>query len=188
MYWLSDLLPLANSMGMLRSNFLLKAGMPFLRFLPSVPPDAVTPKLNLTGESPDEFRRQESRRLIRIPRSHVVDGAVFYVVNVDGRYAGEFRYSSLRILHSMVTSMHGVKDVPPFPHKQPLGMSDKQRDERRIALEKFLQFVLAEPAIVETQEFLNFVKQHRRWEQDLPILASPLLGGLQTNAIPNVIK
>jgi len=185
-YWLSDMLPMANSVGILRSQLLLKLGMPFLRFLPGVPPEAVTPKMNLALDGPTDpstFRREESRRLIRLPRSHVVDGAVFYVVNVDGRYAGEFRYSSLRKLHAVVSKLApelGLKDVPMFPAKAPMGMSNKQLEERRLALEKFVQYVLAEPVLVETPEFVDFVKQHRRWERDLPILASPLLSDINT--------
>ena len=182
-YWLSDLLPLANSVGILRSTFLLKAGMPFLRFLPGVPPDAVTPKMVLnssTNTDPAAFRKEEARRLIRIPRSHLVDGVVFYVMNMDGRYMGEFRYSSLRKLHSIALNICnglGINDIPSFPGKAPMGMSEAQREERRLGLEKFLQFVMAEPAIVETDEFVEFIKQHRRWEHNLPIMASPLLVG-----------
>jgi hypothetical protein len=188
-YWLSDLLPLANSVGVLRSKFLLKVGMPFLRFLPGVPPEAVTPKMSLQAEDvdPGTFRREESKRLIRLPRAHVVNDVVFYVMNMDGRYMGEFRYSSLLRLSgitSRICNDVGIKDVPPFPGKAPMGMSDKQREERRLGLEKFLQFVMAEPAIVETDEFVQFIKQHRRWEHDLPVLASPLLVGGIGSAIP----
>ena len=198
-YWLSDLLPLANSVGVLRSKFLLKAGMPFLRFLPGVPPEAVTPKMSLAldgGEGnnadPAAFRREESKRLIRIPTCHVVNGVLFYVLNMDGRYMGEFRYSSLYQLNKIVTRLckeEGIASeaIPMFPGKAPMGLSDKQREERRAALEKFLQFVMSEPAIVKTDEFVQFIKHHRRWEQSMPLLASPLLAGGIGSAIPAVV-
>jgi len=183
-YWLSDLLPIANSMGILKSNFLLKAGMPFLRFLPSVPPSAVTPKPGATSAPDptssaravaDDFRMQESRKMIKL-KTHDVNGVTNYIINVDGRYAGEFRYSALRKLYEMIKQMPDFKkQIPPFPGKAMLGLSAAQLEERRKALEKFMQFVLAEPDIVETEEFIRFVKQHRRWERDMPMMTSPLI-------------
>lgn len=182
-YWLSDLLPLANSAGILKSKFLLKAGMPFLRFLPSVPASAVTPKPG--NAAPDtassakavaaDFRMQESRKMIRL-QPHNVEGVINYIVTVDGRYAGEFRYSALRKLYEMIRKMPDFnKHLPPFPGKAIMGLSDAQLEERRKALETFLQFVLSEPDIVETEEFIRFIKQNRRWERNMPMLASPLI-------------
>jgi hypothetical protein len=193
-YWLSDLLPLANSVGILKSKFLLRAGMPFLKLLPGVPASAVTvrPSSSLTDTTvssevvveararpeatdvADDYRREESKKMIHLSKSHIVEGIVFYVVNVDGRYAGEFRYSSLLKLHYIARKLTSKK-LPPFPGKAVFGLSEVQLEERRSALENYLQFVLAEPEIVETDQFIQFVKQHRRWERDLPLLASPLM-------------
>ena len=174
-YWLGDLLPLANSIGVLKSQLLLRAGLPFLGLLPKVPPRKRTriPK----KKNASAYRREEAKRVISVPRTHIgVDQVVYYVVEVDGRYSGEFRYSALRILHEFAQKTPDLDEpLPEFPAKSTFSLSNSQIEDRRVLLEDYLQCVLAEPKIVKTKEFTEFVQEHRKWDAQLPLLTSPLM-------------
>lgn len=182
-YWLSDLLPLANSVGILRSNMLLNAGMPFLKFLPPIPESQRTilntadSALKVAAEADvDKFRQSEARRVVSLPKTHRVGKVVFFVVNVDGRYAGEFRYSALRELNRVVHNLPSFKKpIPVFPGRSAFGLSEDGVEERRIKLEEYLRFVLSEPDICCTKEFVAFVRANRKWDKELPLLTSPLM-------------
>ena len=173
-YWLRDLLPLANSIGVLRSSMLLKASTPFLGFLPSVPPRKRT-KINNSDIS--RYRREESKKMITVPKTHKnADDVVFYVVEVDGKYSGEFRYSALRILHEMAQKIPDLDEpLPEFPGRSPFSLSNSQIEDRRVLLEEYLQCVLAEPRIVGMKDFELFIQEHRKWSADKPLLTSPLM-------------
>jgi hypothetical protein len=174
-YWLSDYLPTANIFGLLRSPFLLRIGMPFLKILPRVPAGeiAIRPASN-DEEAIHNERREKARKIIRISKFHEIQGIVFYVLKINGRYAGEFRYSALRELHGII-GKHWNQSLPfpSFPGKTIFSADEKQLEERRVALEEYLQFVLAEPSVVKTDEFVKFVKDHRRWDRETRLLASP---------------
>lgn len=174
-YWLSDLLPLANSVGALKSQFLLRLGLPFLGLLPKVPPRKRTRVQK--QQDVNNFRREEARRIINVPRTHVdMDGVVYYVLEVDGKYSGEFRFSALRKLYELASAIPDLDEpLPEFPARSAFSLSNSQIEDRRVLLEEFLQFVLAEPKIAGTREFEAFVQEHRKWDAKLPLLASPLM-------------
>jgi hypothetical protein len=176
-YWLSDMLPLANSMGLLKSQLLLRAGLPFLGLLPKVPPRKRVKK-NKQVDIGEEYRRSESRKRIGVPRTHQTDnGVVYYVVEVNGRYSGEFRYSALRKLHELATNptLDLDEPLPEFPGRSVFQLSYGQVEDRRVLLEDYLQCVLAEPKIVKTKEFEEFIQEHRKWDAKRPLLSSPLM-------------
>ena len=214
-YWLADLLPLANSVGILRSKLLLRAGTPFARFLPSVPkssssssstPAAPTgsptgsPSESPTLESDEElWRLNETRRMVSLDKAvRNVKGVNYYVLRINGRYSGEFRYSHLRELDETVVQpalrekftdgtrhrIAGRVAIPAFPPRRGVdNASPKDVEARREALEKYLIFVFSEPDIVGTKAFVEFVRARRRWVAELPQLASPLMGGEESRRI-----
>jgi len=173
-YWLSDMLPLANSIGVLRSKLLMKAGTPFLGLLPKVPPRKRT---KVSKQSVGQYRREEARRIITVPKTHITpESVVYYVVHVDDRYSGEFRYSSLRKLHELAQNTPDLDEpLPEFPARAMFTLSNSDIEDRRVLLEDYLQFVFAEPKIVNTEEFKIFVQENRKWDAKLPLLSSPLL-------------
>lgn len=176
-YWLSDMLPLANSLGLLKSQLLVRAGLPFLGLLPKVPPRKRVRKSRNSQASMSEFRREEACKVITVPRTHKdLEEVIYYVVEVDGRYAGEFRYSSLRILHEIACRTSDIEqELPEFPSKSLFALNNGGIEDRRVLLEDYLQCVLAEPRIVGTQEFKDFVRDHRKWDSKMPLLTSPLM-------------
>lgn len=173
-YWLSDLLPLANALGILRSKLLLSAGMPLVRSLPRVPAGEMLRPLNMTPEPapgvqvPVSPRKLVTQRVIRIPKFHVYreTGVVYYVIHVNDCYAGEYRYSSLRKLDKFMSSSMGITKLPRFPGKLLFNSIESNRpnlEQRRAELQEYVQWVWSEPDIVSREEFIDFVQHHRKW-------------------------
>jgi hypothetical protein len=174
MYWLSDYLPLANSMGFLSSKTLVqagvKAGMPFISLLPKVPPRKRARKKKL-----EEIEDDHNGQLrITLPKSKLTDdGTVYYVLEINKKYSGEFRYSALRKLHDKVQenlSIFAEKDIqiPSFPPKSARKLDFGQIEDRRILLEEYLQVVLAEKTIVKAIDLESFLYEHKQWDETMP--------------------
>jgi len=181
-YWLSDLLPLANAVGLLRSRLLMKMGAPFARFLPAVPAgEHGRAAGELLGPSDEQntaewWRQNEAERCVTLPKTRIVNGKTYYEMQIDGRYAGEFRFSALLALHSTLMGVFADrKRFPDFPPKIYATPSVEDLEKRRLGLQAYLVFVLSDPEVVGRSEFLEFVKERRRWSEPLPLLASPLI-------------
>ena len=205
-YWLSDWLPLADKLGLLRSKLLVQAGTPFARFLPSVPAQSGLPPLPLqpgsysnesvkaTSKSkhvPTEqndvalFRMSAATKSVRLPRTTRFKGVDYYVLELNNRYAGEFRYSHLKELHKLARQLmapyveldaHALDAMPEFPPRKPLNPHTTDfLETRRRMLERYLAWVFSTPEICNERPFLAFVRQRRRWSQPLPLMASPFL-------------
>jgi len=96
-------------------------------------------------------------------------------LQIDGRYAGEFRYSSLLALHDTLQRVLPDIRFPSFPPKTYSQLSAAALEERRLGLQRYLVFVLSDPEVVNRPEFSQWVKEKRRWAQPLPLLQSPLI-------------
>jgi hypothetical protein len=205
-YWLSDLLPLANNLGLLRYKLVVQAGTPFARFLPAVPTTSLQStqqqqqqqqqqQLSITngnivnngnntiiGPSEKEdielFRLTTTSRSIKLPRVNRFNGVDYYVLTVNDKYAGEFRYSHLREMNTLAEKMMTVdcKCKPPFPGKH-AGRPHTAAflEDRRVELERFVAWVFSEPDICSTRPFVAFIRLRRRWGEELPMLTSPLI-------------
>ena len=95
----------------------------------------------------------------------------FYVILVDGKYAGEFRFSHARELWAALQSqgLAPEGEFPPFPSR----FFNKR--ERRAGLERWLVATMADPAVVRSPEFRFFAKERRRWDEAVPVMMSPLI-------------
>ena len=179
LYWCGRFLPLADSMGILRSRTLLRAFMPMAKFLPPVP--AKRPERLTAGVAEGEregyewWRHSLLDRTVTIAYVKRLGETIYFVMHVDRKYAGEFRYRHIRELHIGIRHMLG-KDAPPFPSRILLQkISTIQLEERRQALEKYLVYIMSDPDICVRPEFVHFIRNHRRWAQEMPMLKSPLL-------------
>jgi hypothetical protein len=95
-------------------------------------------------------------------------------LTVDSRYAGEFRYKYVRDLYLALKPRLG-EDAPRFPARSLFRPSAaKHLEARREMLERFLIYVLDDAKLVQTHEFIEFVRVRRRWAGDLPLLKSML--------------
>ena len=183
LYWCGRFLPLADSMGILRSRALLRAFMPMAKFLPPVPATTVPEKRLTAGIAEGEreglewWRHSSPHRRISLPYTKQVDKTVYYILYADGRYAGEFRYRHIRDLHLNVRDLLLViKNAPEFPPRFPFRKpSPEEQEHRRVALETYLIFVMSDPDICASDHFVHFIRNHRRWAGELPSITSPLL-------------
>ena len=121
------------------------------------------------------WRLHEAERSIALNRTREVNGKTYYEMQIDGRYAGEFRYSALHALYRILSSVFPNKNFPAFPPKFLSTPSTGALEERRKGLERYMVFILSDPEIVSRDEFLQFVRERRRWSEALPLLASPLI-------------
>jgi len=208
LYWCGNLMPLANSMGVLKSRTLMKAALPLSHLLPRVPRHAHAAARRPAGDAENEGREWWRfgllGRSVALARIKFVGGVAYYVLEVDDQYAGEFRFKFIRELYlGLAPVLPG--DCPEFPSRTLLRpWSAAALEERRAALERFLVYVLGasftpgrcrachmssrappradDPQLVRREEFLLFVKVRRRWAGELPLLKSPLLGA--STALP----
>ena len=178
--WCGNLIPLANSMGILKSRTLLKAALPFAGLLPSVPAQhSLRVHRAAAGEAEVEGREWWRfgllGRTVELSRIKFVGGVAYYVLEVDERYAGEFRYRYLRELYIKLQPV--LPDIcPEFPGRTLMAPTTSAAlEQRRVMLEEFLIFVLDDPILVRHEAFIEFVRVRRRWAGDLPLLKSPLL-------------
>jgi len=178
LYWCGRFLPLADSMGILQSRTLLRAFMPMAKYLPPVP---VKRQKRLTAgvvegeaEGHEWWRHSLLDRKVTLPYTKRVGPIVYYIMQVDGKYAGEFRYRHLRELHDSVRDML-EKDAPSFPPKFLFKPTPGDLNTRRMGLERYLVYVMSDPEICASSHFVHFIRNHRRWSEDLPALKSPLL-------------
>ena len=177
LYWCGRFLPLADSMGILRSRVLLRAFMPMAKFLPPVPVKRVkrltAEAVECEREGSEWWRHSLLDHNLTIPETKFIGSTVYYVMKVDGKYAGEFRYRHLRELH------FNIKEKLPknvnFPPRYFRRLNRLELEVRRAEVEKYLVFVMSDPEICVTYHFVHFIKIHRRWSEEQPLLKSPLL-------------
>jgi len=187
LYWFGGVLPYASRMGVLRSSALLSAAGPIAKLLPPVPrrksrprprPGAGVAEL-ARGETGNEWWRFASLdHVVAVPRAKFVNGVAFFVLEVDGRYAGEFRYRHARELHDAVQHVLPA-DAAPFPPRlapwEDHSAGSPALERRRAALERFMVRAMADPRVVREPAFEFFVKVRRKWAEELPALLSPLI-------------
>lgn len=179
LYWCGRFLPMANSMGILRSRTILRAFMPMGKFLPPVP--VVYTKRANAGQAEGErvgsewWRHSLMDRQVSLGDSKLVGTVVYYSLLVDNRYAGEFRFKHLRELHLSIAHLL-ADNAPSFPPRL-MTASPQQLATRRAQLQRYLEHILYVPEICSTNEFVLFIRIHRRWANDIPppVLFSPLL-------------
>lgn len=180
LYWCGRFLPLADSMGILRSKTLLRAFMPMARFLPPVP---IKRTKRLTAgvaenekEGQEWWRHSLMDRVVTIGYVKKVGSVIYYVMQVDAKYAGEFRFKHIHELHTSIRHMLGP-DSPGFPARSPFrDLTSQEIESRKYMLQKYLAYIMSDPEVCVTPQFVHFIKNHRRWSQELPVLKSPLLG------------
>jgi hypothetical protein len=176
LYWFGDILPYASKMGILKSSTLLRATAPVMvRYLPAVPPPR-TPARPAAG-SRNMLTSPTYDRIVTVPRTRIVHGATYYVIEVDGRYAGEFRYRYVRELHLQIQDLLLTdSEAPEFPSRWFVPYNAYLSiEDRRKKLERYLVYVMSDSKIVKTKAFEHFIKVRRRWGEELPLLKSPLL-------------
>lgn len=186
LYWCGNFLPMADRMGILKNKALLHAFIPtIVKILPRVPSSE---EANNNNNNPRRLERSDTRPLAGdqdmtwwkhtiFDRKVVLSGVKrvndvdYYVIEVDGNYAGEFRFSHAYELNVELQSNFPklMREAPPFPSR----IFNKSR--RRPNLEKWLNFVMSEAKIVRSKEFLFFIKERRRWNKEMPLLFSPLI-------------
>ena len=179
LYWCGRFLPLADSMGILGSRVLIRAFMPLGKFLPPVP---VKRTKRLTAgvaegeaEGQEWWRHSLMDRSVTLPYVKCIGETNYFVMHVDKKYAGEFRYKHVRELHMGIKHLLG-KDSPVFPPRIPFRtITSDELDARRLALESYVGYVMSDPDLCGTPQFVHFIRNHRRWAADLPTLKSPLL-------------
>ena len=146
LYWCGNLMPLANSMGVLKSRTLMKAALPLSHLLPRVPRHAHAAARRPAGDAENEGREWWRfgllGRSVALARIKFVGGVAYYVLEVDDQYAGEFRFKFIRELYlGLAPVLPG--DCPEFPSRTLLRpWSAAALEERRAALERFLVYVL----------------------------------------------
>jgi hypothetical protein len=184
LYWCGRFLPLADSMGILRSRVLLRAFMPMAKFLPPVPVKREPKKKRLTAavaegekEGHEWWRLSLLDRTITIPYTRKVYDIIYYVMEVDKKYAGEFRFKHIYALHQTLAKDELLKNStinfpPRFLFTTPTSADIEQR---RQMLEKYLVFIMSDPEICASAHFIHFIRNHRKWKGELPLLKSPLL-------------
>ena len=202
LFWFGGVLPYVSKLGILRSSAMLRTAAPLAKLLPAPPPPGSPrgktrgggrgkkPKRPgaevaeaLRGETGQEWWRYATfDHVVTLPRVVKVRDTQYFVMAVDGAYAGEFRYKYVRELYEDVKHLLDAS-APAFPPRTPFsmvaggGLAGAALEERRRALEAFLRHVMADPNIVKEPAFERFIKVRRRWAEELPIVASPLLAG-----------
>ncbi|XP_051016465.1 sorting nexin-31 [Acomys russatus] len=79
-----------------------------------------------------------------------------YSVYLDGFFFCKVRYSQLHRWNEQLRRVFG-NCLPPFPPKYYLAMTTAMAEERRAQLERYLQHVTADPHVVRSDVFLEFL-------------------------------
>ncbi|EHA98759.1 Sorting nexin-31 [Heterocephalus glaber] len=82
---------------------------------------------------------------------------VLYSVYLDGLLFCRVRYSQLHRWNEQLQRVFG-SSLPPFPPKYYLAMTTSMADERRAQLEQYLQNVTADPNVLRSDVFIEFLK------------------------------
>ncbi|XP_013368292.1 PREDICTED: sorting nexin-31 isoform X3 [Chinchilla lanigera] len=82
---------------------------------------------------------------------------VLYSVYLDGSLFCRVRYSQLHRWNEQLRRVFG-NCLPPFPPKYYLAMTTSMADKRRDQLEQYLQDVTADPNVLRSDVFVEFVK------------------------------
>jgi len=171
LYWCGRFLPLADYMGILKSRALLRTFIPMARYLPPVPtkpPRRLSASCVEEEEEGNEWWRHPavSERSITVPSIKYIGNIVYYIIQVDTKYAGEFRYRHLRELHEGIHEFLR-EGSPEFPQKffvfQP---TNQDIEKRMIAIERYLVHIMSDPNICSSLPFAHFIRIHRRWSDD----------------------
>nr|XP_045000177.1 sorting nexin-31 isoform X3 [Jaculus jaculus] len=88
---------------------------------------------------------------------------VLYSVYLDGFFFCKVRYSQLHRWNEQCFGIFQLRRVfgnclPPFPPKHYLAMTSSMADERRRQLERYLQDVTADPNVLRSDVFVEFLK------------------------------
>ncbi|VTJ66470.1 Hypothetical predicted protein [Marmota monax] len=83
---------------------------------------------------------------------------VLYSVYLDGFLFCKVRYSQLHRWNEQLRRVFG-NSLPPFPPKYYLAMTPSMAEERRDQLERYLQNVTADPNMLRSDVFIEFLKR-----------------------------
>ncbi|KAK2167118.1 hypothetical protein LSH36_32g21001 [Paralvinella palmiformis] len=94
-------------------------------------------------------------------------GATFTVFNlhINGAYHCSVRYRLFHSFHEQLKKEFGIQVLPTFPPKKLLSLSPVQLDERRAALERYIQVLSQNPQIASSETFNNFLLQAQQESQ-----------------------
>ncbi|GAB1606378.1 sorting nexin-17-like isoform X2 [Argonauta hians] len=88
------------------------------------------------------------------------DGTAAYTafnIHINGAFHCTVRYRQLHHLHEQLKKQFGASNLPPFPPKRLLSLSQTQLDERRFNLERYIQMVSQVPDIASCSIFNSFL-------------------------------
>ena len=80
-----------------------------------------------------------------------------YCLHINGVYHCMLRYRQLHSLHEQLRREFSTNTLPVFPPKKLFNLSEKEVEERRLMLEKYLQLISQDHRISNSQTFNTFL-------------------------------
>ena len=80
-----------------------------------------------------------------------------YFLHINGVYHCMLRYRQLHSLHEQLRREFSTNTLPVFPPKKLFNLSEKEVEERRLMLEKYLQLISQDHRISNSQTFNTFL-------------------------------
>lgn len=107
------------------------------------------------------FSIPETEELFVDPTTKTGQHTAFHL-HVNGVYHCTLRYSQLFDFHEKMKTEFGQLVPPDFPPKKLLGLTQSQLEQRRSALEVFVQRCSQEPAIAQSPSWVNFLMKAQK--------------------------
>lgn len=102
------------------------------------------------------FSIPETEEMFADPAQKTGQFTAFHL-HVNGTYHCTFRYSQLHTFHEELKREFKVLVPDTFPQKKLLSLSGEQLEERRYGMETYFQKISQEPAIANSEMFINFL-------------------------------
>ena len=85
-----------------------------------------------------------------------------YSLHINGVYHCLVRYRQLHSLHEQLKREFHANTLPAFPPKKLFNLTEKEVEDRRLCLEKYLQLISQDPRISNSQTFNTFLLAAQR--------------------------
>lgn len=91
---------------------------------------------------------------------------IAYNVHINGTFHCSVRYRQLHYLHDQLRRAYGPNSLPLFPPKKLLPLTPAQTEERRTQLEKYIQLVIQDSRIANSELFTGFLLNSQQETQN----------------------